>query len=53
LLRYGWHLCGTFQQEDNSGGSNGCTMRFTNEQSDTENAGFEKSRALIKQVKDQ
>jgi cytochrome c peroxidase len=31
---------GTYSIEDNTGGSNGCTMRFEAESSDPENAGI-------------
>jgi cytochrome c peroxidase len=40
MLRFAWHLCGTYSIEDNTGGSNGCTMRFEAESSDPENAGI-------------
>ena len=50
LLRYAWHLCGTYDATTNTGGSNGCTMRFPTEQSDPENAGFSKAHNFIGSV---
>ena len=26
MLRYAWHLCGTYDATSNTGGSNGCTI---------------------------
>jgi cytochrome c peroxidase len=47
MLRYAWHLCGTYSRHDGSGGSNGCTMRFAAEQADPENAGFAPAHAFL------
>lgn len=47
LLRYAWHLCGTYSRHDGSGGSNGGTMRFEAERADPENAGFGKAHAFL------
>jgi len=47
LIRFAWHICGTFDKESNTGGSNGATMRFYAEANDPENAGFEKAKALL------
>ena len=51
MLRYAWHLCGTYDAATNTGGSNGCTMRFAAEQKDPENAGFSKARQFVAKVK--
>lgn len=50
LLRYAWHQCGTFDAATNTGGSNGCTMQFSAEQADPENAGFTKAHQFIGKV---
>jgi catalase (peroxidase I) len=50
LIRFAWHCCGTYDKEEGSGGSNGCTMRFTAEQGDPENAGLDKVRALLEPI---
>ena len=50
MLRLAWHNCGTFRKSDNSGGSNGCTMRFPAEQNDPENAGFASAAQLVNNV---
>jgi catalase (peroxidase I) len=39
-IRLGWHAAGTFDVTDNSGGSDGATMRFEPEISDPANAGL-------------
>lgn len=50
FIRFAWHCCGTFNKEDGTGGSNGSTMRFAAEQSDPENAGLGKARALLEPI---
>jgi len=50
LIRFAWHLCGTYDKESRTGGSNGATMRFEAEANDPENAGFEKAKALLKPI---
>ena len=50
LIRFAWHCCGTYDKNDGSGGSNGCTIRFDCEKNDPENAGFEKVLALLEEV---
>jgi cytochrome c peroxidase len=50
MLRYAWHSCGTFDAATNTGGSNGCTMQFSAEQEDPENAGFAKATLFIHKV---
>lgn len=47
LIRFAWHLCGTYDKETKTGGSNGATMRFEAEANDPENAGFEKAKSLL------
>eukprot|EP00411_Alexandrium_monilatum_P000511 CAMPEP_0175193972 /NCGR_PEP_ID=MMETSP0093-20121207/6252_1 /TAXON_ID=311494 /ORGANISM="Alexandrium monilatum, Strain CCMP3105" /LENGTH=530 /DNA_ID=CAMNT_0016486881 /DNA_START=80 /DNA_END=1672 /DNA_ORIENTATION=- len=51
LIRLAWHSSGTYNKEDGSGGSNGATMRYTVEASDPENAGLDKARQYLEQVK--
>jgi cytochrome c peroxidase len=50
MLRYAWHLCGTYDATSNTGGSNGCTMRFDTERNDPENAGFIKAHQFVATV---
>lgn len=47
LIRFAWHLCGTYDKQTKTGGSNGGTMRFEAEANDPENAGFDKAKALL------
>jgi catalase (peroxidase I) len=47
LIRFAWHLCGTYDAESQNGGSNGATMRFDAEANDPENAGLNKAKALL------
>jgi len=49
-VRLAWHAAGTFQQSDNTGGSNGSTMRFEPESTDGANAGLNIVRDLLKPV---
>lgn len=53
LIRFAWHLSGTFDKESNTGGSNGSTMRFEAEANDPENAGFDKAKALLVPIQEQ
>lgn len=46
-LRLMWHASGTFDKADNSGGSDGATMRFEPESSDDANAGLNIVRSLL------
>lgn len=47
LIRFAWHLCGTYDRESKTGGSNGATMRFDAEANDPENSGLEKAKVLL------
>merc|ERR1712070_1158291 len=47
LIRFAWHLSGTYDKDTKTGGSNGATMRFEGEANDPENAGFGKAKALL------
>lgn len=50
LIRFAWHLCGTYDRESKTGGSNGATMRFDVEANDPENAGLEKAKKLLEPI---
>lgn len=52
MLRFAWHLCGTYSKHDKTGGSNGNTMRFTEEKNDPENAGFSKAFQFVHDVEE-
>lgn len=47
LIRFAWHISGTYDRESKTGGSNGSTMRFEAEAGDSENAGLDKAIALL------
>lgn len=47
LIRFAWHLCGTYDEVTKTGGSNGATMRFDAEAGDPENAGLDKAKVLL------
>jgi len=49
-IRLAWHASGTFDKNDNSGGSNGATMRFEPEKSDPANSGLGIIRDLLQPV---
>lgn len=51
LIRLAWHSSGTYNKADGTGGSNGATMRHALEAGDPENAGLDKARAYLEQVK--
>lgn len=53
FIRLAWHACGTYQASDNSGGSNGARMRFSPEAKYGNNAGLDKARAILEEVKAQ
>jgi catalase (peroxidase I) len=50
-MRVAWHSSGTFDKSDNSGGSDGATMRFEPEKSDDANAGLHIIHDLLIPVK--
>mmetsp|Transcript_17750 Transcript_17750/g.32720 ORF Transcript_17750/g.32720 Transcript_17750/m.32720 type:complete len:315 (-) Transcript_17750:99-1043(-) len=52
LIRLAWHCAGTFDATEGSGGTNGCTMRFSAEQGDPENNGLGKAREMMEPVKE-
>ena len=52
LIRLAWHASGTYQKSDNSGGSDGSTMRFTSELSDGANAGLEHAQKKLQSIKE-
>ncbi|KAG1190128.1 hypothetical protein G6F36_003353 [Rhizopus arrhizus] len=49
LLRLAWHSSGTFNVEDQTGGSNGGTMRFRSEATHSANNGLEVARTLLEE----
>lgn len=51
LVRLAWHASGTYDKSDNSGGSNGATMRFSTEANDGANAGLEHARKRLEALK--
>lgn len=51
VVRLAWHASGTYDQRDNSGGSNGATMRFDPEASDDANKGLHIVRDMLYLVK--
>ncbi|KAJ3295532.1 hypothetical protein HDU79_009045 [Rhizoclosmatium sp. JEL0117] len=51
LVRLAWHASGTYSKKDNTGGSDGATMRFNPESTDGANAGLEKARAMLEPLK--
>jgi len=51
LVRIAWHASGTYIKDGNKYGSNGGTMRFEPEASDSANAGLEKARVMLEPVK--
>jgi catalase (peroxidase I) len=51
LVRLAWHACGTFDLKTKTGGSDGATMRFYPEASDSANNGLDLARALLEPLK--
>lgn len=51
FMRLAWHCAGSYQKDDNSGGSNGATMRFAPEADHGGNAGLGLARDLLEPVK--
>ena len=52
LIRLAWHASGTYQKSDNSGGSDGSTMRYKHELSDGANAGLEHAQKKLQGIKE-
>ena len=50
LIRFAWHNCGTYDKSNNTGGSNGATMRFQPEKNDPENSGLSKAISLLSPI---
>jgi hypothetical protein len=50
-MRLAWHSSGTFDKRDGTGGSNGATMRFSQEASDPANKGLSIVRDMLYLVK--
>lgn len=50
ILRLAWHAAGTYDKSDNSGGSNGATMRFEPESTDDANNGLDIARKMLEPV---
>jgi catalase (peroxidase I) len=46
-VRLAWHASGTYDKNDNTGGSNGASMRFAPESTDGANAGLEVIRGML------
>jgi len=53
LVRLAWHASGTYHKGDNTGGSNGATMRFHPESGHGANAGLDIARNLLEPIKKQ
>lgn len=51
FVRLAWHAAGSYSKADNSGGSNGATMRFNPESNWGGNAGLGMSRRLLEPLK--
>ncbi|ODQ78310.1 hypothetical protein BABINDRAFT_39836 [Babjeviella inositovora NRRL Y-12698] len=51
ILRLAWHCCGTFDKYTNTGGSNGATMRFPPELTDSGNIGLDVARLALESTK--
>lgn len=51
LVRLAWHASGTYDKATNTGGSNGSTMRFSQEASWGANAGLAKARQVLEPIK--
>ena len=50
-MRYAWHMSGTFDKNTNTGGTDGCTIRFQPESKDGANAGLHIIRDLLEPIK--
>ncbi|KAK7208187.1 mitochondrial putative cytochrome c peroxidase [Myxozyma melibiosi] len=51
LVRLAWHASGTYDKETGTGGSNGATMRYKIESSDSANNGLEYARKFLEPIK--
>jgi hypothetical protein len=51
LVRLAWHASGTYSAADNTGGSNGATMRFPQESDWGANAGLKIARDFLEPIK--
>jgi len=52
LIRLAWHASGTYSKKDDTGGSDGATMRFAPESDDPANSGLQEARKRLQTVKD-
>ncbi|CAO3625105.1 unnamed protein product [Mucor hiemalis] len=50
MIRLTWHSCATYNRHQNNGGSQGGTMRFTEQYSDPANKGLENARNALEPV---
>jgi len=50
-MRHAWHMAGTFDRTNNTGGADGATIRFQPESTDGANAGLHIIRDLLEPVK--
>lgn len=51
LVRLAWHASGTYSKDENTGGSNGATMRFAPEADHGANAGLIHARNFMEDIK--
>jgi catalase (peroxidase I) len=51
FIRLAWHAAGTYSKHDNTGGSDGSTMRFEPESAHGANAGLGVARSVLEKVK--
>lgn len=51
FVRLAWHASGTYSKKDNTGGSEGATMRFFTESSDDANNGLHYARSALEPIK--
>ena len=50
FIRLSWHCCATYCRHTKTGGSNGGTMRFDEEQDDGDNAGLKKAIDRLEKI---
>lgn len=53
LLRLSWHSSGTWDKNDNSGGSFGGTYRYSKETNDPSNMGLQNAKAFLEPIHEQ